>query len=147
MSDRNLAEVGGFAAGPVLAGVATRLVMRARGQTTTNTPTEELMKQALVVQLAVAGLALFTMEQLGKGHLLGAFAHGSLWGSGVSAGLVTVGLATESFKEQPLSPAPVAYEMAAGPSSTPSPSARALSPAQRSQFSALAKLLTGGRET
>jgi hypothetical protein len=56
MSDRNLAEVGGFAAGPVLAGVATRLVMRARGQTTTNTPTEELMKQALAVQLAVAGL-------------------------------------------------------------------------------------------
>jgi hypothetical protein len=142
MSDRNLAEVGGFAAGPVLAGVATRLVMRARGQTTKNTSTESLMLEAFAIQLGVAAVALFAMEKLGKGHLFGAFAHGSLWGSGVTAGLVGLGLVTEGFKEQPLSPAPVAYEMAAAPTTS-----RALSPAQRSQFSALAKLLTGGRET
>lgn len=141
MSDRNLAEVGGFAAGPVLAGVATRLVMRARSQTTKNTPTESLMTEALAVQLAVAGAAFYAMDSLGKGHLLGAFAHGCLWGSGVSAGLIGLGLATEGFKDQPLSAAQPAYEMASAPSS------KALSPAQRSQFSALAKLLTGGRET
>lgn len=140
MSDRNLAEVGGFAAGPVLASVALRLVMQARGQTPKNTSVEELMTQALALQLGVMGLAFFTMEKLGKGHLAGAFAHGSLWGSGVTASLIGLGLATEGFKERPLSPAPVAYEMS-------SAAPKGLSTAQRSQFSALAKLLTGGRES